>query len=112
MFKIVKPDSLLWPVTIDVPRTDGSGETDPHLIKVRYKYLGVKEWQDIINGEGGDNDDRKVRDYVVGWADISNDDGEIEFSQSNLDMLMDIPYMAIGINKGFFECQNGSRSKN
>ena len=111
MFKIVKPESLLWPVSVDVPRTDGSGETDPHEIKVRYKYLGVDEWQKLLSDDNPD-DQTKVRDYIMGWADLSDDNGELEFKPETLEMIMDIPYLAIAINKGFFECQSGSRSKN
>lgn len=111
MFKLKKPESLLWPVVIDVPRDDGTGETDPHQIQVRFQYLDVDEQQKLFDPK--DKSGAKVRDFVKGWAHIQDDDGnDLPFSPENLDKVMQVPYVAVAVNRAFFECQSGKREKN
>lgn len=139
MFKVVKIESLLWPVEISVPKLDGSGDHDTHEVKIEYKVLDSDEKQRntenidrYLNALRALSDTQvigqellaetiklkkqfgvDVTDFVVGWDGIFNeDDSPMKFSKSQLKKLMKIPYMETAINDGFGFCQEGYAGKN
>jgi len=107
MFKVETLESLLWPVEVNVPRDDGSGESDTHQIKVRYRYLTTDEYEAAtakVMSMGGDVD---YREFVLDWEDVTGaDDKPLTFSKANLKRLMSHRWLASAINYGFRDCQD------
>jgi len=109
MLKIIKRESILWPVKINVPRDEGP-TTDEHVIKIRYKLLSMKEQRAIKESDQTAID--FVMDNVCGWEDLADESGPLEFNRTNLEMVMDIPYLAVAIAKTFMEAQRKATEKN
>lgn len=110
MFKVIDIKSLLWPVDIQVPKSDGSGDHDEHMIKIEYKTLNRDAIEKLASG-GDESFD--ITDQIVGWADVFDGEGEeLKFSKANLKKALKIPYMASGVKRGFWLCQEGYAGKN
>lgn len=114
MFRVEDIKELLWPVEINVPRNDGSGESDPHQIKVRYRYLPTDDYQKaldtVLNSKTGNRD---FRDYVLGWEDVADANGKpMPFNKANLKRVMSHRWIAQAINTGFRHCQDAGLIKN
>lgn len=107
--KVKRVESLLWPVTAEVPREDGSGKTEKQKFKVRYTYLPVTQREEMLK-KIAEGDAGQIRDHVLGFEGIEDEDGPLGLEA--LDMLMDIPYYAMAINEGFINCQVGAAAKN
>lgn len=112
MFKVIKPDSLSWPVDVDVPVDDGAGGSEKQTFTMRFKYLDVPELNQALAKITVSPSANTVRDYVIGWDGIANEDGTLVYSPENLDALLLIPFMTIAINRAFMECQTGRERKN
>lgn len=112
MFKAARKRVVLWPVTIQTARDDGSGEVDEHEIKVRYELASRTEIKTLsrMNEEKGD---AALAKKIKGWADVADEDGNaLEFTQENLSACMDLPEFAEAVTIGFFQASRGARAKN
>ncbi len=106
MFKVVKRDSVWWPVMIEVPRGDGTKKMDTYKIKVQYKLLGRKEMESM-------DPDSDIAEYIMDWDGIVDENNDpIPFSRERLDELLDNIHVLKGFAKGFQEAQLGADSKN
>lgn len=113
MFKVIEITSLLWPVEINVPRTDGSGEHDVHEIKVEYKTYDADELKELADGNSEASKNFKVEDQILGWDGIYDAKGEpIKYSKQTLKKLMKTPFLSRGLIQGFWLCQEGYAGKN
>jgi len=112
MFKVVEITSLLWPVTIIVPREDGSGEHDEHQVKVKYKVYETDGLLEEVDGQSRVKD-LKIIDQILGWDDIYEADGSpMPFTKANLKKVFKTPYIARAFIDGFWLCQEGYQGKN
>ena len=112
MFVIKEPDSISWPVKVNVPTDDGEGGTEEGEFLMRFKYLPVPELNAVLSKLAVATDAATVKEYVIGWDGLATADGTLVFSQENLDRIMTISYMLVGINKAFIDCQMGRATKN
>lgn len=110
MLKIIPRDSVLWPVKVYVARDDGSGKTDEHIIKVRYRLLSVEELKKVKDSDEPALD--FIKRNVLGWEDIADENGPLEYSQAKLDMVMNIPYLSNAISNTFWTAQVKATEKN
>ena len=109
MLKIIKRESILWPVKVNVPRDEGP-KTDEHVIKIRYRLLSMEELKSLRNSD--ETAIEYVKNNILGWEDIADESGPLEFNRTNLDMVMDIPYLAYAISNTFYEAQRKATEKN
>lgn len=109
MLKIINRESILWPVRVHVPRDEGP-TTDEHLIKVRYRLLSMEQLKEVR--ESDQNNIDFVKDNITDWQDIADENGPLEFNRTNLDRVMNIPYLARAISDTFWEAQRKATEKN
>lgn len=112
MFEIKHIDSLLWPVKLSIPSDDG-GAPEQAEFKVRFKYLPVPKFNEVLDKLAESNGEPLIKEFILGWDGLADKEGNtFGFSPENLDYIMTIPYILIGINRAFIDCQMGRSAKN
>ena len=93
-----KSKAYPWPVEIKRPSETNPGEFETDKCTVKFKRLTKKELNAFTEAE----EDKALEKIVVGWSDISEEDGtEIPFTKSNLkDFSEDIDFVA-GVVEAF-----------
>lgn len=113
MFEIKEIDSLAYPVKIKVPNDDGEGGTEEAEFQMRFKYLPVPELNKVLTDLAVAAEAATIKPYIMGWDGLADREGKtFAFTPENLDHLMTINYMLVGINKAFIDCQMGRAAKN
>lgn len=128
MFKYAKIREVLWPVTLSIPRDDGSGEVDNVSIKVRFKLLDRSEMAELMTRAGEYSEsitaaqiaddmalsDRDLCSRITGWEGVVDaDSGEpIPYSPENAAALININYVRAAIDAGLWEASRGAPAKN
>lgn len=109
MFKIAVSSSYFAPVTVELP-----GSKVKHVFSCEFKRLSAEDLKILqYKANSGELDDAGyVREILVGWKDVSDEDGEMEFTPDNLDRLLAIYPVPQAIIEGFFSSLAGSRLKN
>lgn len=112
MFKIVQNPSYTWPVTVEIPG-DG-GKTEKATFDAEFKRLTASRVdeirQSVERGEMRDVD--LAREVLVGWSGIVDGDGQVPYSESARDQLLDIPMVATAIVMALLGSISGARRKN
>jgi len=112
-FTLKQSDSYQWPVVIDIP-VDG-GRHDRQTFDGEFKRVTqsrIREMGQLIQEEEITDADL-VREVLVGWTNIDDDDGNpVKFSQSTLNQLIDIPLVATAIATAYFNSMAGVKRKN
>ena len=110
MFIVKKDHQFLWPVEIFMPLDNGKVECQK--FNVKFKILS-KEQQNNVLGATHVDDVEILRDVVVGWDDsIKSEDGRnLEFNAENMEDLIHIPYVRIGIFKAYFKAISGDQAR-
>ena len=107
MFKIVDEFNFNWPVEIRVP-SDG-GKFKKHEIEVRFKGLDQTRISELVLSR----DEDLLREVVVGWTGIQDEDGnELAFSPDILDSLLDKPFVRASLTEAYLSAVNGVERKN
>lgn len=108
MFKIAKTRRVTWPVTIPVPQSGGS--VQKHKIDVEFDLLTQTRLTEVMAEErNADQDAALLREVVVGWSGVANEDGEpVEFSAAALADLVDISYVRSALIRAYFEAASGN----
>jgi len=109
MFKLAVSPSYFAPVTVALP-----GAKAKQVFDAEFKRLDATELKDLAaRTAAGELDDAGyAREIVIGWKGVADENGELEFSDSNLDRLLDIYPVASSIVQGFFASLEGARAKN
>lgn len=109
MFKIEKPKSIKWPVTVSIPR-DG-GNTTKATFTGEFKMISSAEFNAIYNSNGG-NDEDLIRNVMTGWGDDLCDEfgSPMEFSEENLNTIAAVPYIRAGIVAAYLELSQGKKA--
>ena len=112
-FTLKTSDSYKWPVSIDIPVDHGKHER--RTFDAEFKRITqsrVRKMGELIEtGEITDID--LVREVLIGWEGIADEDGNsVKFSNNSLMVLCEIPMAATAISKAFFESLAGARRKN
>lgn len=114
-FRFNKKATFLWPVILMVPSSKGAGKYDKQTFEAEFNYLDQERIDEIIKAARAEelNDTQVLDEVLVGWKGVQEDDGsEMEFSPSNLEMLLQIPGMRSAIVQSFFDSLAGARRKN
>lgn len=108
MFKVEKPATIAWPVTVSIPR-DGGGTTKATFTG-KFKILPGAEFNAIYANGGSDED--LVRNVLVGWNDdLCDESGSpLEFSEQNVDLIISIPYRRAAIVAAYLELAHGKKA--
>lgn len=111
MFIFAPLTEITWPVTIRVPM-DG-GKFNDVEVSIRYKRFTSTEQTALI--AECKNAGELLKKVVVGWGpeDFGNQDGAyIEFSEENLESMVDVDYICRAFRDGFFNANAGVLEKN
>lgn len=114
MFVVKKSNSYFWPVTIETP--ENGGQFKKESFEVEFKRLPSSEVKKIFTAEGMEEkktDADFCRENVINWKGVKAEDGsDLNFSLSNLDLVLEIPGAGRKIVEAFMESLAGSRLKN
>ena len=114
-FRFSKNATFQWPVVLMVPSAKGSGKYDKQTFEAEFKYLSQERIDEIIKSARAEeiNDNQVLDEVLAGWKGVQDDDGsELDFSPSNLELVLQIPGMRSAIVSAFFESLAGARRKN
>lgn len=110
MFKFKKIKSVRWPVSVPVP-VDG-GKTEAAEFEAEFLYLDEPSLQRLLIDSAGNNKEQ-LRKVVVGWNGLLDENDEpLPFSQDNLEVVTDYPYIALAMIEAFGAMQRGAAAKN
>lgn len=108
-----QPKLVTRQVTINEP-VDGT-TFKPHKVLIHYGISSRKAVMDMVAEENAP----LLREVVKGWGDekgrggfTDDNDQPIPFSPEALDQLIDIPYVHIGLIRGYFDAANGGKLGN
>lgn len=109
MFKIATTPSYIAPVEVIL-----TGETTKHTFDVEFKRLTKPEIDALKERiRVGSITDREIsHEVVLGWSGVKCADGDLEFSVSNLDALLNIYPVEAAVMTAYFSSINGARVKN
>lgn len=112
MFKISKVTEYKWPVAIHFP-VDG-GRTEKSTFDVTFKRLSQTRIQEIRTAieKSEITDVELAREVMVDWSGVTNDDGDVPFSESARDDMLEIPMVASSVVMALFESISGAKRKN
>lgn len=109
MFKITTTPSYFTPVTVELPGSKTKNVFDAEF--VRLPKADIDALLERVN-QGEVDDAAFAREIMIGWKGVSDEDGDLEFSTSNLDTLLGIYPVARTIVEAYFASLSGSRLKN
>lgn len=99
-FVVQKPKEIDLDVKVQVP---GGAR---HQFTIQVKYLSLKERRSFLEDAAAeDRQDMEVaKDLILGWRGVRAEDGsDLPFNVSNLETLMDIPYIYNGITQALMD---------
>ena len=109
MFKLSKPDTVLWPVTVAIP-VDG-GRTCKATFDAEFKLLDQDEIDAAL--AASEDDMAFLRDVIVGWNGVQDEDGnDLPYSEASCAQMVKIPYVRKALMKAFWDATLGAAEKN
>ena len=111
-FILKQTDSYVWPVTVELP-VDG-GRFEKHSFDAEFKRLSQSRIEEIMEDVvKGDAKDREVAaEILIGWRGVSDDNGDIPFSEKARNDLLNIPLVSASTIKAWMESLAGAKRKN
>ncbi len=103
-FQIVKKESVVWPVTVNVP-ADGGG-TEQHKFFARFKRLSEEEFDSV--SKGGQN--LLLKKVVMEVGDTEKD-MEVVSAADHKELLADTNYR-VGLYNAYLRMDAGVEEKN
>ena len=114
MFKLKQSQTFFWPVEVSIP-VDG-GKYEKQTFDAEFKRLPQARLDEIFSainkGEQTESNDRFCKEVVVGWKGVNSDGEDVPFSETSLDLMLNIPQVAYSIVTAFFACVAGEKRKN
>lgn len=113
MFVLNKSGTYSWPINFSIPSDGGKQEKKP--FDVIFKRLPQSKIKELIDGAdvGKVNDNDFCKEVIVGWKGIQYEDGgDVPFSVSSLDDLLDYPMLAKAIVTTYLDSLAGAKVKN
>ena len=105
-FKARKVTSYEWPVKVQVP---SNGRFREETFTAVFKKISRSSFNELVD----DGDDALVRDILLDWKGIVDEQGEeIEFSDESLKEFLDDPFFLRGLINSFTESITGAPAKN
>ena len=119
MFKIIKDHTVMWPVTINVPKdsTSRGGESDQRKVVVQFKVLPRDQADKLFASDDNTVENDWLAGVWIGWkdGDFQNEDGTpLPFNEENRRMLLAIPSVRTAVQLAYYEASlgGGGRRKN
>lgn len=112
MFVLSKSAGYYWPVKFAIP-VDG-GKYEDQSFEAYFRRVPMSRVRDLLVAI----QDEKMKDFefvaeiMIGWRGVSNEAGDIAFSETALKELLDIPGVSQAIVLAFSESINGAPRKN
>ena len=112
MFKITQSSDYTWPVTVETP-TDG-GRTEKSTFDAKFKRLNQTRIDEIKKSvEAGEMRDADLaREVLIGWSGITDEGGEVPFSDGAREKLLEVPMLATAIVMALLNSISGAKRKN
>lgn len=106
MFKLASKRRVLWPITINVSRPDGSGSVDAVECKLLYELLTMDEIKESATGI--EIADKVLASKILGWEGVVDEnDNAVPFSESTRDALLKDPAFYKAASKGLYQASRG-----
>lgn len=106
--KLKQSDTFCWPVTVSIPKDGGGFERG--TFDAVFKRLPRSQSEDVatrvMSGELSGID--AVRQILAGWKGVISDGEEVPYSESNRELLLEIPGVALAIFRVFTEANSGA----
>ena len=109
MFKLATQPSFIVPVTVILPGSKTRNTFDVEF--VRQTAAEIAALQQRIQAENLD-DAGLCRELVIGWKGVADEEGELEFSPSQLDRVLSVYPVARCIVETYFASLAGARAGN
>ena len=112
-FVLKQSSDYVWPVTVELP-TDG-GRFSKHTFDAKFQRLPQKRINIIIEQIRVNeiDDDTLCREVLIGWTGIKDDnDEEIPFSESSLNVVLNVQAVAAAVVSAWFESLAKGKRKN
>lgn len=105
MFKIEQQKTVIWPVSVSIPR-DG-GRITRSTFDAEFELLPQNEFTAIYQQDGG-NDEDLLRRVLVGWQGVADPDGDpFDYSEERRELLIGIPYVRTALVSAYLDCSFG-----
>lgn len=114
MFKLSQPTSFFWPITVEIPK---GGKFEKHTFDAEFRLLEVDELNELterFSGLSSDDEDKSkeaIRQILVGWKGVVDDDGEVPFSETSVEQLLKIPQARVALLRGFRAAMSGEAKR-
>ena len=111
-FVLKQSETYTWPVTVEWP-VDG-GKTASAKFDAEFKRLSQSRIDELAAAaqSGSMTDGDIIRQLICGWAGVTDDDGDVPYSEKALAALLDITGVQKGILSSWFDSQAGAKRKN
>lgn len=113
MFVLSQSNSYKWPVSVEFP-IDG-GKHEKQTFDAEFKRLSQTQIENVRKQieESTTTDRDLAKSVLIGWSGITDGNGgEVPFSDSASDQLLDIPLVAAAIVMAFIGSLSGAKRKN
>lgn len=112
MFIVTQSSAYKWPVKVQIA-VDG-GRFNEQTFDAEFKRLSQTEIEAFRASVASDTYSPKdiAKQVVAGWSGVQDANGDIPFSDSALNSVLDIPGVAASIVIAYFDSVNGVTRKN
>lgn len=113
-----KSDTYTWPINFKMPIDNGKHQTVKFQCKFqRLKQSEIEDYQKRLSVTDLDALFKTSREcakkVIVGWVDVlDEDENEIEFNENNLDVLLELPTLAIAVSTTYINSLTEAKVKN
>lgn len=107
MFKIAPTPTYVTPIKVVIPNEKGTNDTS--TFKVEFKRRNTQELDSLREVEA----ELVLKENIVGFSDLLDAENKpLEFNETNLDALLQIPQARAALVIAFWETQYSAREKN
>jgi hypothetical protein len=117
MFKISKKPTFTWPVNAAV--VGDKGQYTKVSFTAEFKRVTQAEIDELLERLRAEAEENKLTDraladeLLVGFTDVADEEGQpLEYSQTNKELLLNVPGIASVVAQTFFKAIGGAREKN
>lgn len=104
MFTLDQSETFDWPVKVQVPE---NGTHVEHTFTARFRRLDQATIDDLLDR----GDATFLRDALVGWDGVQENDQDLPFSEEALSRMVNIPEVRIALIAAFFEARRGRHGR-
>lgn len=113
MFTIRKDRKVWWPVIINEPRDDGSGETEEVTFEAQISLLKRSDWKRLENQRSDRKQDKIAEqillDHIHNWRNgpVNEAGDQVPFSRDTLQSLLDDPLVIGALVNALIRASSG-----